>query len=75
MPASSLGGAETAVQEAGVAVVAFDMEVHHAMGRFTREQIPDPFDRIIAGTSVALGVPFVSADRRIRAALGRAAVW
>jgi len=40
-----------------------------------RTGIPDPFDRIIAATALTLGLPLLTADERIREALGERAVW
>jgi PIN domain nuclease of toxin-antitoxin system len=45
------------------------------MREVTREQVPDPFDRIIAATALLADLPLLTADRRIRAALGERAVW
>ena len=41
----------------------------------SREQVPDPFDRIIAATALLAGLPLLTADGRIRAGLGERAVW
>jgi PIN domain nuclease of toxin-antitoxin system len=35
----------------------------------------DPFDRLIAGTAVALGVPLISPDRRVAASGRLSVVW
>ena len=45
------------------------------MADVSREQVPDPFDRIIAATAVLADLPLLTADERIRSALGERAVW
>ena len=37
--------------------------------------LPDPHDRLIAGTAMRLGVPLLTADRRIRSDRGVQTVW
>jgi PIN domain nuclease of toxin-antitoxin system len=75
LPVDVMREAEEVVQHEAFAVVSFDLAVHHAMRDVTREQVPDPFDRIIAATALLADLPLLTADRRIRAALGERAVW
>jgi len=49
------------------ALVALDRLVADALERVNRNEIPDLPDRIIAVTAVALGVPLVSRDGKVRA--------
>lgn len=56
-------------------VVPLDLAVLDAMATISKDAIPDPFDRIIAATAVAVDLPLVTADERIRDALGKRAVW
>jgi PIN domain nuclease of toxin-antitoxin system len=75
MPADVLQKAEEVVQREAFSVVSLDLAVHHAMRDVSREQVPDPFDRIIAATALLADLPLLTADARIRAALGERAVW
>jgi len=75
MPADVLQKAEEVVQREAFSVVSLDLAVHHAMRDVSREQVPDPFDRIIAATALLADLPLLTADGRIRAALGERAVW
>ncbi len=75
LPASVLQLAEEVVQRKAFSVVSLDLAVHHAMREVSREQVPDPFDRIIAATALLADLPLLTADERIRAALGERAVW
>lgn len=75
LPVDVLRKAEDVVQREAFSVVSLDLAVHHAMAEVSREQVPDPFDRIIAATAVLTDLPLLTADKRIRAALGERAVW
>lgn len=75
LPEDVLREAEEVVQHEAFAVVSFDLAVHHAMREVTREQVPDPFDRIIAATALLADLPLLTADARIQDALGERAVW
>lgn len=75
LPVDVLREAEEVVQHEAFAVVSCDLAVHHAMREVTREQVPDPFDRIIAATALLADLPLLTADGRIRAALGERTVW
>jgi PIN domain nuclease of toxin-antitoxin system len=75
LPVDVLQKAEEVVQREAFSVVSLDLAVHHAMADVSRAQVPDPFDRIIAATAVLADLPLLTADERIRAALGERAVW
>jgi PIN domain nuclease of toxin-antitoxin system len=51
---------------AAAEVAPVDLDVARAVELVPRNDVPDPFDRMIAATAVALGVPLVTADRRLR---------
>jgi len=66
----------TAARKLADAITAHGgLAVHHAMRDVSREQVPDPFDRIIAATALLADLPLLTADSRIRTALGERAVW
>lgn len=48
-------------------LVPVDRIVVNTLGQFNRDEVPDMPDRIIAATALALGVPLLSRDRKIRA--------
>ena len=75
LPVEVLQKAEEVVQREAFSVVSLDLAVHHAMAEVARAQVPDPFDRIIAATAVLADLPLLTADERIRAALGERAFW
>jgi len=75
LPVDLLRKAEEVVQREAFSVISLDLAVHHAMADVSREQVPDPFDRIIAATALLADLPLLTADGRIRAALGERAVW
>lgn len=75
MSTGVLQKAEEVVQHEAFSVVSLDLAVHHAMAEVSREQVPDPFDRIIAATALLADLPLLTADGRIRTALGERAVW
>jgi len=75
LPEKVLQEAEEVVQHEAFAVVSYDLAVHHAMRDVSRDQVPDPFDRIIAATALLADLPLLTADGRIQAALGERAVW
>jgi PIN domain nuclease of toxin-antitoxin system len=56
-------------------VVPFDLSILDAMAVVSREQVPDPFDRIIAATALRLDLPLVTVDESIQRAIGERAVW
>jgi PIN domain nuclease of toxin-antitoxin system len=45
------------------------------MAAIPREEVRDPFDRIIAATALTLDLPLVSADEDIQEAIGERAIW
>jgi len=56
-------------------VVPLDLPVVDEMAAIPREKVPDPFDRIIAATALALDLPLVSADADIQRAIGKRVTW
>jgi PIN domain nuclease of toxin-antitoxin system len=50
----------------GLTLAAVDDGVAWKLGQGPRDQVPDMPDRIVAATALALGVPVVSKDARIR---------
>jgi predicted nucleic acid-binding protein len=52
--------------DAGLRVAPLDRGVATAVGRISREEVPDMPDRIITATALHLGLPLVSRDGRIR---------
>jgi PIN domain nuclease of toxin-antitoxin system len=50
-------------------LVPMDRDIVEAVGRVSRDEVPDMPDRIIAATALSLGVPLLSRDRKIRASL------
>lgn len=56
-------------------LVPLDMPILDAMAKVSRDQVPDPFDRIIAATALHLDPPLVTADESIQGAIGQRAVW
>lgn len=62
------------VPEPMLVVIPVDREVAEAALRIDRAAIPELPDRVIAATSLHLGVPLITSDLRIRAS-GIATVW
>jgi PIN domain nuclease of toxin-antitoxin system len=60
---------------AGCAVAPLDARVVRSLATLDRAVVPDMPDRVIAATALALGVPLLTRDRRIRQALGAQARW
>ncbi len=56
-------------EEAVFALAPLDLPVIEALPSVSRSQVPDMPDRIIAATSLALGLPLISRDRRIAASV------
>jgi PIN domain nuclease of toxin-antitoxin system len=54
------------VREATFELAPVDVVIAQAVGDIAREQVGDPFDRMIAATALAVGVPLVTADRKLR---------
>lgn len=52
-----------------------DLPIIDKMEAIAKDIVPDPFDRIIAATAVAVDLPLVTADEQIQEALGERAVW
>ena len=51
----------------GLVLAPLDQAICDAMRLVSRNQVPDMPDRIIAATSLALGLPLISRDRKITA--------
>ena len=54
--------------------VPMDLAIAQAMSKIPRSMVPDLPDRVISATDLALGLPLVTADRRIRAS-GIETIW
>lgn len=65
---------EIASPDAALNLLPVDQTTLDAMKQVPRAQVPDLPDRIIAATAVALGVPLVSRDGKIRSSLV-ATIW
>jgi PIN domain nuclease of toxin-antitoxin system len=52
----------------GFTVAVLDLAVARALQRIPRDQVPDLPDRVIAATALALDMPLVTRDAKIRAA-------
>lgn len=75
LSARLLDDARSIVQGSAFTVVPLDLAVLDAMVSVPREQVPDPFDRIIAATALAADLPLVTSDQRLHETLGERAVW
>jgi PIN domain nuclease of toxin-antitoxin system len=75
LPLPTIEHARSIVDGDAFTVVPLDLPILDAMATVPREQVPDPFDRIIAATALRLDLPLVSADENIQAALGQRVVW
>ncbi len=58
----------------GFIAVPFDVSAADAMRQVSAAIVPDMPDRMIAATALHLGVPLVTADRRLRA-LPQTTIW
>lgn len=56
-------------------VAPMDLGVAAAVESVPRDCIPDPFDRMIGATAVALGLPLVTADRKLRRLSTLKTIW
>jgi PIN domain nuclease of toxin-antitoxin system len=56
-------------------VAPVDMGVATAVESVPRDCISDPFDRMIGATAVALGLPLVTADRKLRRLSALKTLW
>jgi PIN domain nuclease of toxin-antitoxin system len=57
------------------AFVFLPLELDHVVEARALPALKDPFDRLIAGTALALGVPLLTPDRRIGAAGRPRVLW
>jgi len=56
-------------------VVPLDLPVIDKMASISKDEVPDPFDRIIAATALATNLPLITADERIHDSLGDRVIW
>jgi len=56
-------------------IAPFDGVMAQTVAEIPRDPVGDPFDRMIAATAVALGVPLVTCDRKLRALPAVETVW
>jgi PIN domain nuclease of toxin-antitoxin system len=61
--------------EINIHVLAVTNAVAHLAREPSRDDLPDPFDRVILATARAHGMPLVSPDRSLRNLALHAAVW
>lgn len=73
--AQSLEDTRSIVNGDSFTVVPLGLDVIDGMAAISRDAVPDPFDRIIAATALTLGLPLVTVDERLQAALGDSAIW
>jgi len=57
------------------ALLLLPLERAHVSEARSLPTLRDPFDRLIAGTAVALGLPLITADTRIAAARRVQVIW
>jgi PIN domain nuclease of toxin-antitoxin system len=72
---STLEHARSIVDRDAFTIVQLDLTIIDTMGAVPRDQVPDPFDRIIAATALRLDLPLVTADESIQGAIGERAIW
>jgi PIN domain nuclease of toxin-antitoxin system len=61
-------------EQYGLKVIPFDHEMAEAMQKVPRDLVPELPDRMIAATSVALGIPLITADQQIQRS-GIPVIW
>ena len=61
-------------EDSGLVLVPLDSNVTEAMERIPRDAVPDMPDRIIAATALALNLPLVTRDGKIKAS-GIVTIW
>ena len=69
LPASALGVLRVSLSDFsfGFRLVPLDLRVVDALAHVPRNEVPDLPDRVIAATALALNLPLVTCDGRIRA--------
>lgn len=61
--------------DSGFEAAPVDEEIAFAVHAAPRATVPDPFDRMIAATAVALGAPLVTADKKLHDVAAVETVW
>lgn len=56
-------------------VAPMDLGVAAAVELVPRDSVSDPFDRMIGATAMALGLPLVTADRKLRRLSALETIW
>lgn len=74
-PPQVLDDARSIVDGEAFTVVPLDLPVIDKMAAISKDEVPDPFDRIIAATALTIDLPLVTADERIHESLGERAIW
>jgi PIN domain nuclease of toxin-antitoxin system len=74
-PARVLEDSRSIVDGEAFTVVPLGLPIIDKMASMSRDEVPDPFDRIIAATALAIDLPLVTADEQIHEALSERAVW
>jgi PIN domain nuclease of toxin-antitoxin system len=59
---------------AGLDVVPVDALIADAVGKISRDTVPDMPDRIVAATALHLGFPLITRDRRLQSS-GIPTIW
>ncbi len=75
LPLPTVEHARSIVDGDAFRVVPLDLPILDAMAVVPRDQVPDPFDRIIAATAIHLDLPLVTVDESTQGAIGARAVW
>ena len=77
IPVTSLERLTSALRspEAGFRVAPLDLAVAVELRQIPRSSVPDMPDRIIAATALAMGLPLVTRDGKIRSSDGNVTIW
>jgi predicted nucleic acid-binding protein len=65
---------ELDLRRSGLIAFSLDQHIAQAVARIDRAVVPDMPDRVIAATALAIGVPLLTRDARIRAS-GVPTIW
>ena len=55
--------------------VPFSLEAALCAAKIPRAASPDPFDRMVAGTAMAAGLPLITADAKLAKVADLAVIW